>query len=219
MCSSHRGKQLDYAARLLLHAADSHQQMDAQSQLRQLGYRLQEAGWLGIFGVSTSVAQSAPGDDWSVPPFAIPSGDQTWEWKIPNLVRWFSHSTSILRDFPAVPGTVPGAKWILVPSRAPVEAGAASKVAVPGDLLQQAAGLIQQVVEEIEWIDCCWVTNGGGKVGRPEVGRFTCWVYGMGFVDWMAYGGRVIDVLTFGALSSDKPHTMPWRQDAQNCQA
>lgn len=69
------GKQLDYAARLLLHAADSHQQMDAQSQLRQLGYRLQEAG-------------------------------------------------------------------------------AASKVAVPGDLLQQAAGLIQQVVEEIEWIDC-----------------------------------------------------------------
>ena len=63
MCSSRRGEQLDYAARLLLHAADSHQQMDAQSQLRQLGYRLQEAGWLGIFGVSTSVAQSAPGDD------------------------------------------------------------------------------------------------------------------------------------------------------------
>ena len=108
MCSNRRGNQLDYAAWLLLHAADSHQQMDAQTQLRQLGYRLQEAGWLGIFGVSTS-AQSAPGDDWSVPPFAIPSGDQTWEWKIPSLVRWFSHSTSMLRDFPAVPGTVPGA--------------------------------------------------------------------------------------------------------------
>lgn len=70
------GQQLLYAAGLLIYAADSHEQMDAQSQLRQLGYRLQEAA-------------------------------------------------------------------------------AGSEVAVPGaDLLQQAAGLIQQVVEEIEWIDC-----------------------------------------------------------------
>lgn len=52
-----------------------------------------------------------------------------------------------------------------------LEAGAASKVAVPGaDLLQQAAGLIQQVVEEIEWIDCCWVTNGGWGEGGPSQG-------------------------------------------------
>ena len=58
MCSR-RGQQLLYAAGLLIYAADSHEQMHAQSQLRQLGYRLQEAGWLGIFRVSASVAQSA----------------------------------------------------------------------------------------------------------------------------------------------------------------
>ena len=39
--------------------------------------------------------------------------------------------------------------------------------------------------------------------------EFMAWA---SLIGWLT-GERVIDVLTFGALSSDKPHTMPWRQE------
>ena len=177
---------------------------------------------LGIFG-SISVAQSAV-DDWSrqgtavfflLPP-AIFVGNQTWQWTIPNLVRRFSSSTKFLGS--SQPRSIAGGSS----KQGPVEAGAASKVAVPGaDGLQQAAGLIQQVVEEIEWIDCCSVTNGpregGSKVAPrsgPEIRDLLSLWHGL---RWWPTGENGDNVLTFGALSSGKPTSCPENKHIWRC--